>query len=148
MVNISLPVEHCRNTTKKAELPVDRISEFVKMLRPFLKGGLAVPFPMTALPTIGQFVEKAVEQGCRLATARVPIIGPRGKVTPRYLESADRKRFVILPNEHDSERLAPSQVANFVRVLGVSGFEHCYPADHEDYEYVAAYEGPSEDEET
>ena len=85
--------------------------------------------PFTALPTLREFIERAVAQGCREG-AVTGVVGPRGEMTGRYLAAPGAKGAIkILPNIRDDEHLTPSMVASLVRVLKVTGFEHCYIDD-------------------
>lgn len=101
-------------------------------------------FPFSAMPTLGQFVTRAVEQGCSVKEV-LGMVGQEGDIKARYLIGLGRNPAIaVLPNIKDDERLSPALIANLVRVLKVSGFEHCYAEEMKALERWL----PSEDEET
>lgn len=94
--------------------------------------GLAgMPHPFAAMPSLKQFVDNAIRQGCREGVSS-PIHGPRGEVRSRYLVGHGPSGAVaILPNIDDDERLTPGKLSYLARVLKVGGYEHCL-VDFED----------------
>jgi len=50
-----------------------------------------MPFPFSAMPTLGQFVERAVEQGCRDKKIH-GMVGQDGELKARYLGACPRIR--------------------------------------------------------
>lgn len=87
-----------------------------------LGGSVQVPF--SAMPTVREFIARAVRQGCTEGRAKRPLYGPRGPVLARYLSApAPRRTIVILP-ESDNERLTSGVLGHYVRALGVTGYEH------------------------
>ncbi len=68
-----------------------------------------------------------------------------GELKARYLVGLGRDPAIaVLPNIKDDEHLTPALIASLVRVLKVSGFEHCYAEEMKALERWT----PSEDEET
>jgi hypothetical protein len=97
-----------------------------------------MPVPFTVFPSLEEFVEKAVEQGCKIGT--VPgVTGPHGPTPIRYLVGLGQNGAIaILPNLGRGDRLAPDEIAGLVRVLKISGFEPYYIDESKttaDYEY-------------
>jgi hypothetical protein len=94
-----------------------------------------MPSPFRAFPTLRELIEQAKAQGCKEGSIS-GIVGPRGPAPGRYLVGTNGV-IKILPNIQDDERLAPSEIANIVRVLRVTGFEHYYidDGDSPDYDY-------------
>jgi hypothetical protein len=96
-----------------------------------------MPVPFIAFPTLREVVERCKAQGCREGS--VPgISGPKGKAPARYLVGAGSNGAIkILPNIGDNDRLAPNEIANIVRVLKVTGFDHYFIDDGDlpDYDY-------------
>jgi hypothetical protein len=91
--------------------------------------------PFRSFPTLRELVEQAKKQGCR--EGRIDgIVGPRGPAPARYLAGKDGV-IKILPNIADDEHLAPSEIANIVRVLKITGFDHYFVDDSDlpDYDY-------------
>ena len=72
-------------------------------------------------------IDRAEEQGCELRQRIMN--GPRGDVVTRYLVRG--KLVAILPDIEDDERLAPTVITQLVRVLGLTGFDHCIIGDDE-----------------
>lgn len=96
---------------------------------------MSVPF--TVFPTLGELIQAAVKQNCRLETM-AGITGPRGPAPARYLVAPPERggAIAILPNMKDAEHLSPSQIAGFVRVLRITGFDRyfiddCKPTDYD-----------------
>jgi hypothetical protein len=79
---------------------------------------------VTGLPTLRQFIIKAVEQGCKEGFAKGQLFSAQGPSRSHYL--ADRSGMIaILPKIRDSDPLTPSMVSQLVRALKVDGFDHC-----------------------
>lgn len=99
--------------------------------------------PFRAFPTLREFIEHAKSQGCRESTV-VGITGPRGAAPARYLVGAGPNGAIkILPNIRDNDHLSPSEIANLVRVLKVTGFDHYFIDDQELPDYGYHPEDPS-----
>jgi hypothetical protein len=73
---------------------------------------MAHPHPNA--PSLKQFVDNAVRQGC---VERV--VSTTGR---RYLKTADN-RFAFLPKIADEELILPGKLAELVRNLGVGGYD-------------------------
>ncbi len=101
-----------------------------------------MPFPFTALPTTGSFIERAREQGCTLGS--VTVNGPDGPVTSRYLVGAGPKGAIAILPKSDDECLTPTMVEHLVRTLKVVGYDHCYHDDNKYFTYHDAETGIEE----
>jgi hypothetical protein len=78
-------------------------------------------FPFGQLPTLRQFLDAAIAQGCR--EIAVPgIIGPDGnRVDARCLVGPPPKQIPYpLPGLKDGQRMTPSLVGSIERTLGIS----------------------------
>lgn len=83
-----------------------------------------MPFPFGQMPTVREFIDSAVSQNCHEGTCKAEIVGPRGPIQARYLRGRGEQKNVIciLPTD-ENERLTPTQLASFVRRLGLRGFD-------------------------
>jgi hypothetical protein len=96
--------------------------------------------PSGAFPTLRDVIEEAKKQGCKEKTIG-GIVGPRGPAPARYLVGFGPTGAIkILPNIPDDEHLSPSEIANIVRVLKITGFDHYFIDDSDlpDYDYRPA----------
>ena len=85
-----------------------------------------MPFPFAKMPTLREFINAAVSQGCVEKFSGLTIRGPRGETCPKYLVGKGaRAPIAILPDIEDDERLTPAVLSNLVRVLSVRGYEYC-----------------------
>lgn len=77
-------------------------------------------FPFGQLPTLRQFLDKAVELGCEVID--VPgVVGPKGAVDARCLVGPAPHRIPYpLPGLRDNQRLTPSLIGSIERTLGIS----------------------------
>ena len=75
-------------------------------------------YPFAQMPTLGEFVEYAVSQGCMMHEFPGRMIGPRGSVTPRCLRGL-KNVISILPNIDDDDRLTPLLLRNLCAQLGL-----------------------------
>jgi hypothetical protein len=78
-------------------------------------------FPFGQLPTLRQFLDAAIAQGCREITV-AGVIGPSGRrVDARCLVGPPPARVPYpLPGLNDNQRLTPSLVGSVERALGIS----------------------------
>jgi hypothetical protein len=74
-------------------------------------------YPFTQMPTVGEFLAKAVSYGVVVATPASEVVGPRGKINLRYARRGDGPP-VIIPGQ-DDERLTPTALSNLCRQLSV-----------------------------
>ena len=81
--------------------------------------------PMGPCPTVREFVAEAVKLGCHDMRTAGEITGPRGSFNAHYLKSANGRGFVILPQD-ESERLTPTTMANYARILRVYPYIELY----------------------
>lgn len=88
-----------------------------------------MPVPFSAMPTVREFIARAVRQGCIEGRAKRPFYGPRGPVLARYLASPGPRRTIVMLPENDNERLRSGVLAHYVRALGVRGYEHLLEDD-------------------
>lgn len=81
-----------------------------------------MPVPKDQLPTLREFLDAAVAQGCKYGELQGELVGPRGRIAARYLVS---RAGVIYPlgNRKDDERLDPTTFLSMVRILGIIGYD-------------------------
>ncbi len=73
-------------------------------------------YPFAPMPTLREFVEKALTYGVTDTTSKRHVTGPRGEETFRYLRKGDGP-IVILTNIAEDERLTPVVLSNLCRQL-------------------------------
>jgi Mrp family chromosome partitioning ATPase len=79
-----------------------------------------VAHPFAAMPSLRQFVDDALQRGCRECT----VVSPRGPARARYLAGPDGA-VASLPSMDDDELLTPSRLTYLVRWLKVDSYDHC-----------------------
>jgi hypothetical protein len=81
-----------------------------------------MPLPTAQLPTLREFLNTAVAQGCKYCELKGELVGPRGHITARYLVNP---AGVIYPlgNRNEDERLDPTTFLSMVRILGILGYD-------------------------
>jgi hypothetical protein len=73
------------------------------------------------MPTLREFIDAAISEGCREGVSQREIMGPRGSVKARYLVGSSGVPY-ILPDIADDEHLTPTVLASMTRVLKVRTF--------------------------
>ena len=71
------------------------------------------------MPTLGEFVTEALDNGCHLYDFPAELTGPLGTVKPKCMRGP-RRIPVILPDVDDDEPLTPTVVRGLCRNLGIS----------------------------
>jgi len=91
-----------------------------------------MPVPSDKVPTLRELVGTAVSQGCKYSELQGELVGPRGRITARYLVS---RAGVIYPlgSRKDEERLYPTTFLSMVRVLGIIGYDELIADIEKDY---------------
>jgi len=79
-----------------------------------------MPYPFAPMPTLGEFINRAISAGCELRTM-TGLIGPRGDATVRYLvrKVGNVYRVLPLPGLSDDERLTPSTLESYELTLNI-----------------------------
>jgi hypothetical protein len=78
-----------------------------------------VAYPFGPMPTLGEYVQKAREQGCTLGTTTAHIVG-RPDQEVRYLSRSGPPHLVaVLPAISDEDRLTPSVVRSLSNQLAI-----------------------------
>lgn len=81
-----------------------------------------MPDPLEQLPTLGEFVERAMRQyGAVPKVTEVSVTGPRGEVRFKYLEREHQGEKLIapLPDIQEHEFLAPSVLRQLCARLNI-----------------------------
>lgn len=86
-------------------------------------GDMAHPFQQ--MPTLREFIDAAVEEGCEERVSESEIIGPRGPTRARYLRGTNGVVY-ILPEMADGDRLTPTTMASMARALRLKCYLHVY----------------------
>lgn len=73
-------------------------------------------YPFTRMPTLGEFLDVAVSNGCRRVAVRGELVGPRGVVLARGLQKGHRPP-VVLPDIATDEHLTPTMLQFLCRRL-------------------------------
>jgi hypothetical protein len=77
-------------------------------------------FPFGQHPTLRQFLDAAIAQGCQEIHV-TGVIGPNGPVDARCLVGPPPNRIPYpLPGIKDDERLTPTMVGSIERTLGIA----------------------------
>jgi len=77
-----------------------------------------MPYPMAPMPTLGDFVQRAVhDYQARLVTAKDAPVGPRGPTQIRYLVRGTN--FAVLPEFGDTTVLTPDVLRSLCVQLGI-----------------------------
>ena len=77
---------------------------------------------MSPKPTLGAFIDKAVlNYGCELKETRLPVMGPKGPVTWKYLKRGEL--VAPLPDIHDDEELTAANMRSLVAQLNLPALE-------------------------
>lgn len=84
-----------------------------------------MPYPFGQMPTLREFIEAALEEGCEEKFSEGEIVGQRGAAKARYLVGRNGVIYIV-PNMKDNERLAPSVMASMARALKIRAFLHLY----------------------
>jgi hypothetical protein len=90
------------------------------------------------IPTLREFLNTAVGQGCKYGELRGELVGPRGRITARYLVSPANVIY-SLGNRAVDDRLDPTTFLSMVRILRIAGYEALVAAIEKDY--LLPYEG-------
>lgn len=77
-----------------------------------------MPYPMTPLPTLADFVDKAKKHGIKLRETESVTTGPRGPVKFRYLYK-EPSMIAILPDIKDDDVLTPVVLRSICRKLEI-----------------------------
>jgi hypothetical protein len=78
--------------------------------------------------TIGEFINEAKRQGCLERLVGGTVFGPRGQEQIRYLVApGDQGCIQVIPNASEDAMLSPDMLAQYVRTLGLSGFDDLLP---------------------
>ena len=76
-------------------------------------------YPLAPMPTLGEFIARATtEFGATLHTAGGSVVGPRGRVTIRYLLRGSAS-FAILPEIAEDEPLVPDVLRSLCEQLAI-----------------------------
>jgi hypothetical protein len=78
-------------------------------------------FPFAPMPSLKEFIEAAVREGCREGISRSEIPGRNGPMRARYLVGRNGVPY-ILPDIDDHECLTPTVLASMRRALRVDAF--------------------------
>ncbi len=78
--------------------------------------------PFAPMPTLREFIDAAVSQGCREGVAHSKLVGPHGPTEVRYLEGTNKVIYPF-PNIKDDDRLTSTLMASVVRALKLRGFD-------------------------
>lgn len=76
------------------------------------------------LLTLGEFIQRCVEEhGCKLLEGE-PLMGPRGRETVRYLCRMNGRQYqAVLPKLNDDDHLDAEVLASLCKRLGLAAFD-------------------------
>jgi hypothetical protein len=74
-------------------------------------------YPLTKMPTLGEFLAKASSYGVEVGVSTSEVVGPQGKLIFRYARRQDGPPVTI--SASDEEMLTPTTLSNLCRQLGV-----------------------------
>jgi hypothetical protein len=103
-----------------------------RLLLPIHRKIALMPVDPNTIPTLRDFLDTAVAQGCKYGELHDQLVGARGRIAVRYLVSP---AGVIYPlgNRRDDERLDPTTFLSMVRVLRIAGYEELIALLERDY---------------
>ena len=84
-----------------------------------------MPYPFTAFPTLGTFIDTAKAQGCQEGSKVV--FSTNGTPSSARFLTAPNGGYAVLPHIADDDRLDPDVLRSLCASLGVTGYEHCFP---------------------
>jgi hypothetical protein len=77
-------------------------------------------FPFGQLPTLREFLDAAIAQGCQVVEV-LGVVGPQGPIAARCLIGPPGNRIPYpLPGMADDERMTPTLIGSIERTLGIS----------------------------
>lgn len=75
-------------------------------------------YPFVQMPTLDEFVDKALTLGCREHSFEGRVVGPRGPVRVRCLKG-NRNIICVLPDIDGDERLTPTVLRSLCNRLAI-----------------------------
>ncbi len=82
-----------------------------------------MPYPMAPMLTLAEFLHRVQQEyGVEVKTTEHTPVGLKGEAPIRYMKREGRP-IVILPDIDDADRLTPTTLSNFCRLLKIPATE-------------------------